>query len=166
MPRGEEARFEEILSLLARHEVELIVVGGVAAILEGSPVLTFDLDIVFNPSERNCARLAAALQEINARYKDPAGRHIAPDVPRLLVMKLNLMETDLGPLDVLRSIGDGLGYDELLTRSVEHDLEDFSIRAIDLETLIEAKEYANRPKDQHHLLFLRQLLDLKRSGPR
>jgi predicted nucleotidyltransferase len=164
MLQSEETRFDETLKLLTRHEVEFIVVGGVAAVLEGSPVLTFDLDIVYNTSESNSDRLAAALVEINARYKDPAGRHIVPDVPRLLTMRLHLLETDLGPLDVLRAVGDGLGYEELLARSVVHDLDDFSIRAIDLETLIEAKEYANRPKDHHHLLFLRQLLDLKQAG--
>ncbi len=35
--------FLEILRGLLRHEVDFILVGGVAAILEGAPVSTFDL---------------------------------------------------------------------------------------------------------------------------
>jgi hypothetical protein len=39
-------RFLDILRVLSRHRVEFILVGGVAAILEGAPVSTFDLDIM------------------------------------------------------------------------------------------------------------------------
>ena len=41
--------FLEILKVLSRHEAEFILVGGMAAILEGAPVSTFDLDTVFSP---------------------------------------------------------------------------------------------------------------------
>ena len=39
-------KYLDILEILARHRVEHIVGGGVAAILEGAPVSTFDLIIV------------------------------------------------------------------------------------------------------------------------
>lgn len=42
--------FLEILKVLSRHEAEFILVGGMAAILEGAPVSTFDLDTVFFPA--------------------------------------------------------------------------------------------------------------------
>jgi hypothetical protein len=35
----------DLVITLAKHEVEFIVVGGMAAILRGTPVNTFDLDI-------------------------------------------------------------------------------------------------------------------------
>ncbi len=99
----DELRFLDILTLLTRHEVEFIVVGGVAAILEGAPVSTFDLDVVYRRSDENNARLAAALHEINARYKDLAGRYIVPDEGKLATIDVNLLKTDLGDLDVLMS---------------------------------------------------------------
>jgi hypothetical protein len=34
----------DLVSTLAKHEVEFIIVGGMAAILRGTPVNTFDLD--------------------------------------------------------------------------------------------------------------------------
>jgi hypothetical protein len=39
-------RFDEILRVLIRHEVEFIVVGGIAAVLQGSPLTTEDPDVV------------------------------------------------------------------------------------------------------------------------
>jgi len=41
--------------------VETIVVGGVAAVLQGAPIATFDLDLVHRRSEENVARLQDAL---------------------------------------------------------------------------------------------------------
>jgi hypothetical protein len=36
----------DLVSTLAKHEVEFIIVGGMAAILRRTPVNTFDLDVV------------------------------------------------------------------------------------------------------------------------
>jgi len=38
--------FFAILEALAAHKVDFIVVGGVAAVLQGAPIATFDLDVV------------------------------------------------------------------------------------------------------------------------
>ena len=158
-----EIDFYRILEVLYRHRVDFIVVGGVAAILEGAPVSTFDLDIVHRPSEENLSRLLAALNEINAIYKDPAGRTISPDLERLRTFKLHLLSTDLGPLDILSRIGDGMTWEDLKNRSRQHDLEEFEVRAIDLDTLIETKAHANRPKDQIALIYLREILAQRKS---
>jgi len=42
-------RFLELLRHLAGHEVDFIVVGGVAAILEGVPITTLDLEVTWGP---------------------------------------------------------------------------------------------------------------------
>ncbi len=74
-------RFKDALEVFARHEVELIVVGGVAAVVGGAPIATFDLDIVHARNAANLARLQAALDEIDARYRDPAGRSQRSSTP-------------------------------------------------------------------------------------
>ncbi len=56
-------RFKDALDVLARHGVEFVVVGGVAAVLAGAPISTFDLDIVPARSPANLARLLSALTE-------------------------------------------------------------------------------------------------------
>jgi len=90
------------------------VVGGVAAVLEGAPITTLDLDILYDRRPENLEHLLAVLRSVDARYRDPAGRDIRPDVERLATLRLSLLLTELGPLDVLPEIGDGWAYDELL----------------------------------------------------
>jgi len=46
-------RFLDILSVLCRHQVDFVVVEGVAAVLEGAPVSTFDLDVMHRRTEDN-----------------------------------------------------------------------------------------------------------------
>ncbi len=153
-----ELRFDEVLRVLARNEVEFIVVGGVAAILQGSPLTTEDVDVVYLPSEENIARLAGALAELEAYYFDPAGRHIEPNVSRLASMRMHLLKTSCGRVDVLRTVGKDLAYQDLVDRSRVFEVAEFRVRVLDLGTIIESKEHADRPKDRYQLPFLRQLL--------
>ena len=112
-----ELRFDEVLRVLTRNEVEFILVGGVAAILQGSPLTTEDVDVVYLVSEENNLRLAKALEELEAYYFDPAGRHIEPDVSRLASMRLHLLKTRCGRVDLLRTVGKDLACHDLVERS-------------------------------------------------
>jgi len=71
-------KFRETLEVLDRHRVECILVGGVAAVLQGVPISTLDTDIVYRRTADNIDRLVAALRELEAIYRDPAGRRIEP----------------------------------------------------------------------------------------
>src|SRR5882757_6460402 len=105
MAESPSVKFLGLLRVLLSHGVDFFVVGGVAAQLAGAPILTLDLDILFEKSPDNLGRLLSALREIKARYRDPAGRHIEPDLEKLATHRLNLLLTDLGALDLLASIG-------------------------------------------------------------
>jgi len=143
---------------LIRNEVEFIVVGGIAAILQGSPLTTEDVDVVYLSSEENILRLAKALGELEAYYLDPAGRHIEPDASRLASARIHLLKTRCGRVDALRTVGRDLAFQDLVGKSRVHEVEELRVRVLDLETIIETKEHADRPKDRYQLLFLRQLL--------
>jgi predicted nucleotidyltransferase len=153
----------ELLRALLAHDVRFVVVGGVAGTLAGSPIATRDLDLVYETSRDNLDRLVAALVTLRSRYKDPAGRVIEPDAQQLRDFRVNLLTTDHGDLDLLRNIGADLEYADLLPRTIEYDLGGLSVRAIDVETLIESKAFADRPKDRYALPFLHELLRLRRS---
>jgi predicted nucleotidyltransferase len=155
-------RIAELFATLDRHRVEYVVVGSVAAILHGAGYTTEDLDLVVDFADENLDRLVAALAELDARFYDLAGRTIRPDAQRLRANRLNLLVTRLGRLDILRVIEPQRDYGELLGRSEVLDVEGMQVRTVDLETLIEAKQIANRDKDKLHLLFLRETLRLKR----
>jgi len=51
-------KFLGLLRVLLRHGVDFFVVGGVAAQLEGAPILTLDLDVLYDktPVERHISR--------------------------------------------------------------------------------------------------------------
>ena len=161
MDEPRSVRFLGLLRALLRHGVDFFVVGGVAAQLEGAPILTFDLDVLYDKEPENLARLLAALRELKARYRDPAGRHIEPDAEKLATLRLHLLLTELGALDVLGSIGNGLTYQDLVGRTILYQLGELQVHVLELAAVIETKEQANRDKDRAALPVLRQTLAMK-----
>lgn len=66
----------KILQTLVAHDVDFIVVGGMAAVLQGAPVRTLDVDVVYALDADNVSRMLGALQELDARFRDdPRGLH-------------------------------------------------------------------------------------------
>lgn len=151
-------RFRELLNVLVESEVDFIIVGAVAAVLEGAPVSTFDLDVVYSLDEDNLTRLATALEALDARYVDPAGRTIRPDADRLRYGGHHLLRTRFGRLDALGSIGSEQGYDDLIATARIQELHGMKLRVLTLEAVIATKEVAARPKDEAMLELLRQTL--------
>ena len=56
-----------ILCTLAEHEVDYVVIGGLAVQAHGHPRTTQDLDLVPEPSAANLRRLRTALEAMGAR---------------------------------------------------------------------------------------------------
>ena len=156
-------RYFQLLELLSRHDVDFIVIGGVAAILEGVPITTLDLDVVYDRSPDNLKRLLEVLQEVEARYRDPAGRVIVPTVEKLATIRMNLLLTTLGPFDVLASV-QGAGYEDLLDSTRLRRVGELEIRVLELAKIIESKELADREKDRAVLPVLRKTLELKQES--
>jgi hypothetical protein len=152
-------RFKDALDVLARHGVDFVVVGGVAAVLAGAPISTFDLDIVPARSPENLVRLVAALNEIDARYRDLTGGTLRPDAEGLAGTGHHLLLTTCGPVDVLGTIGQGEGYDQLLSDVVERHIGKNRVRTLGLATLIRTKEAAGRAKDLAVLAILRRTFE-------
>ena len=153
------ARFADILRLLAEREVEFIVVGMTAGVLEGAPVTTLDVDIVHRRTAENVARLLRALEKLHAVYRhDP--RRLAPTAPNLSSPGHQLLATDWGDLDCLGTIDDGKGYDDLLSSTRQMALsEGLAIHVLSLEALIEIKRRMGRPKDLATIPLLEATLD-------
>jgi len=159
-----ESRFFDLLEILVRHEIDFIVVGGIAAILHGAPIMTADVDILFEAKPENIKRLVEALQRVGAYYADPIGRHFEPDVYKLTNFKMNLLRTDFGRLDVLPTIGVSKTYGDLVDQTVEYEVEGLRLKVLGLEAIIESKEAAGRPKDLQSLPFLYELLEIQKKG--
>lgn len=158
-----KAEFAAILETLVRREVEFVVVGGLALNLRGARISTEDVDVVANLGSANVERLSAALEELDARYLDFAGRLIRPEPRRLLENRVNLIETRAGRIDILKTIGQGRDFAALLALSDEMEVAGLILRVASVDALIEAKEVAGREKDKFHLHLLRELRRLEKA---
>lgn len=138
-----------LLAILCDAGVEFIVVGGAAAVLQGVPITTQDLDIVHRRTPENVARLLKVLLQIDAimRY-DFARRGLRPTAEMLAGRGQINISTTLGPIDPLCELDAGQGYDELLAHSESLVDEGRQLRVLDLPTLIRVKTKAGRPKDR------------------
>lgn len=152
-----------ILRTLVDHDVDFIVVGGVAATLAGTPMSTFDLDVVHSTDSANVERLLSALENLQAFYRSQPERKLKPEVSHLRSAGHQLLMTRFGPLDLLGNIGRNRRYADLLRNTVEVDVGGGnSVRALDLETIIETKQESARDKDLAVLPVLRRTLEEKR----
>ena len=155
-----------LLTELAASSVEFVLVGGLAAVAQGAPVTTFDVDIVHERTSENIDSLMAFLARVNARYRGrPGGDPLPPSRTALEGPGHSLFMTDLGPLDVLGAIEDGLSFDDLVRDSVSIDLEGHSVRVLSLAAIIRIKRRSTHPKDQQALPVLEEALrQLTESG--
>ncbi len=157
---------KRLLQTLDERRIELVVIGMGAAVLQGAPAQTFDLDVVHARTEENVARILAWLREWNGRYRgDP--RQLTPAADHLLGPGHQLLESDLGPIDFMGTVGPPgglLDYEALVGRSLVVDLGGFRARLLDLEAIVELKRAAGRPKDLAALPLLEATLRAR--GPR
>lgn len=159
---------EELLAHLQAHGVRYILIGGLAAVLQGSPLPTLDVDICPARERENLERLAGALRQLDARLRvarSEVGVAFPCDATFLgNVQVLNLV-TRFGDLDLSFVPSGTKGYDDLVARAVQIPIRHLKVAVAAVEDIIRSKEAANRPKDQRALPLLRQLLDeIRRRG--
>lgn len=158
-----EGRLLRLLRSLAEGGVEFVLVGGLSGALNGAPIHTEDVDIVHRRNAENIARLLKVLGSLDAFYRLQPEKKIRPTAEHLASAGHQNLSTRLGWLDVLGTVGRGLGYEELVPRSDEIEVaEGVRIRVLDLETYIALKEELHGEKDRAVLPVLRQTLRERR----
>ena len=148
----------DLLATLASSRVELIVVGGLAAVAQGAPITTHDLDIVHRRTEDNLERLLAVLGDLDAQDRGHHHHVLRPTAEILRGRGHSLLMTRLGPLDVLGEIEGGRDYDVLVPDSIEIAVAGHPIRVLRLETIVEIKRASKHAKDQRMLPLLEETL--------
>ena len=156
---------DSLLAILAAADVEFIVVGALAAVAQGAPVTTHDIDIVHRRTPENLARLVAVLvDQLDARYRGHYERVLRPTAAILAGTGHSLLQTSLGPLDVLGAIEGGRDFDALLPNTIEIVISGHRARVLDLAMLVELKRESTRDKDRLTLPILEETL--RRRHPR
>jgi predicted nucleotidyltransferase len=143
-----ELKLQALLGRLGRAEVDFVVVGGVAVVLQGYGRATKDLDITYATDSENLARLGDVLGAAHARL-----RGVAEDVPfvpdgrTLARTRLLTLDTDDGSLDLLADPPGAPPYATLRARADRVDLDGFVVAVAALDDLLAMKRAAGRPQD-------------------
>ena len=143
--------------------VEFVVIGGVAANVQGSPRVTNDLDICYHTTLENRERLASLLNMWHAELRgaDP-GLPFTIDERTLRECPLLTLTTSEGFLDIMDSV-QGIGsYAEVLAGSERTEWNGVEIYSLSLPALISAKRATGRKRDREHVLELEAMLELRR----
>jgi predicted nucleotidyltransferase len=143
------ANLNRLLERLCDSDIEFVVVGGFAAMLHGSALLTRDLDVCAVVSSATVDQLRATLKDLNPTHRFTPQRLNFLSVPASGVELKNLyLETDLGPIDVLGSILGVGDFAAVKSRAVQIDVFGRKCWLLSLEDLIVAKEAVGRDKDK------------------
>ncbi len=140
--------FEDMLALLAEHEVRYLIVGGLAFIYHAKPRYTKDMDLWLAPDPDNVARANSALAAFGSPYLlDPADTD-------------EILQLGVAPnrIDLLRKPGE-LDFEVAWERRIESSYGRAPALWIDLESLLAIKSRIDHPRHREDARVLRQIRD-------
>lgn len=138
-----------LLERLLVHEIDFVLIGGFAAVVHGSTLVTQDLDICAAITEPQVAKLREALRDLHPWHRmNRSARLSFLEHPKDLQGMNNIyLQTDLGILDILSQTQPAGDFEQIKSRSVEISLYGHKCKVISIEDLINVKAAMKRPKD-------------------
>jgi len=152
---------ERLITALHRHGVRYVLIGALAARLQGFPRLTADADITPARDRANLERLATALRELDARiFTESVPEGLAFDCSAAMLDRAALwnLTTSAGRLDIAFEPSGTGGFDDLAPGAVRFDVFGVELLAASLVDIIRSKEAADRPQDRYDVIVLREML--------
>jgi len=167
LARPEQADFQPrpIFRKLLEHQVDFVLIGGMAGIARGSSYPSYDIDIAYARDADNLERLAEALQDLGATLRGaPRDIPFQLDAKTLKAGSHFTFETPHGSLDVLSDPSGVPSYEKLKAGAGEPaEIEGEAMLVASLDHLIAMKEASARTKDKLMATEYRVLSDRLRS---
>lgn len=140
---------ERILRSLAEHEVEYVLIGGLAVQTHGHVHMRIanNAELIPAPEPANLERLARALRALEARVLNPGEEDTEIDarmLPRATIWQFSSRD---GGIDVMHEVPGGRPYVELSKNAMHVQLGDIDVPVVDLDDLIQMKLARGRPID-------------------
>ena len=151
---------ERLVKVLAKHRVRFVLIGALAARLQGFPRLTADADITPARDRDNMSRLAAALRELHARvFTEALPEGLAFDCSAQTLSRAETwnLVTAAGRLDIAFMPSGTGGYDDLVQSALRFEVYGVELPVASLQDIIRSKEAADRPQDRQDILILREM---------
>lgn len=165
----EQTDFKAILKALVDGDVSFVVIGQVAANLQGSAYATFDVDVCYERSPENIRKLVGVLRRLNAKLRVARSRE-GEELPfqldeRSIQAGGNFtFETDCGPLDCLAWPAGVDRYEELVESAKPFDMGGTKVLAASLDHLLLMRRKAGRRKDLERTWELEEIKRIQESG--
>lgn len=149
------SNLNQLLQRLCDAEIDFVIVGGFAATLHGSSLVTRDLDVCAVLSNENVEKLRHALRDLRPAHRLTTQKLSFLENPDPGVRLFNLyLSTEIGAVDILGAIL-GVGeFEQVRAGAIEVELFGRRCRVISMDDLIRAKEALGREKD---LLAVKEL---------
>lgn len=150
-PELRDEHVAAICRVLIEHDVQFVIIGGIAARLHATGHATVDVDICPSTDDANLARLASALLDLGARLRvsgEHGGVPFEPHADMLRQVELMTLITEHGPLDLCFT-PDGFpeGYTSLSEHASVIEIAAVDVPVASLEDVVASKRAAGRPKD-------------------
>ena len=158
----DDERFDPlgVLRTLLDGGVRFVLIGGLAASVRGSPVITGDLDICYARDDDNLERLATVLASLQARLRGaPDDVSFVLDARTLKAGDHFTFSTSAGPIDILGTPAGTNGFADLDAAATDEAVDGMTVRVAAVDDLIRMKRAAGRPKDLIALEWLGALRD-------
>ena len=161
VPAGAPLDPELLFTTLARHQVQFVLIGALAARLQGLPRFTQDADITPAKDAENLKRLAAALHELDARvYTEQIPEGLPFDCSPQMLARADMwnLTTKAGRVDLAFIPSGTDGFSDLAPRAVRFELYGHALLAARLEDIIRSKEAVGRAQDRQDVEILKEIL--------
>ena len=143
--------FEDILSIMHKHEVKYLIIGGLAFIYHAKPRYTKDIDIWAESTAANIERANAALQEFGSPYILEFGK------------ENEVVQIGVPPnrIDLLQNI-EGVVFADAWAKREQGPYGKVAANWIDIDSLISAKGSIDVPRHQQDVKELLKVKEMKR----
>jgi len=138
---------ERILRALAEHDVDYVLIGGLAVQTHGHVRTTNDADLIPAPDPDNLERLAATLRSLDARVLNPGEEGTEIDAKMLPRATIWQFVTRDGGIDVMHEVPGARSFSDLSESALRVRLGDIEVPVVDLDDLIRMKLARGRPVD-------------------
>jgi hypothetical protein len=136
--------------LIARHALDVVLIGNAAAALHGSPVSTIDLDFMFRKSPTNLRKLKRVADDLGGVVMRPY--HPASELYRVM------RDSDALQWDFMARVDGVRRYESLRSPATVVSFGANELKVAALADVIRSKEAADRPQDRAVLPILRKVL--------
>ncbi len=154
-----------LFTALKTHEINYLLVGGLAMNLHGVPRMTMDVDLVIALDSGNIAKLANLAKELGLYPNVPVNLEDLADADKrealfaekhLIALSLISNTPIIPTVDIV--IHHPLNFQKAFTRAVRRDISGTPVMLASIEDMIAMKKAAGRAQDLSDITHLERFL--------